>query len=266
MDSNATDKPVPREITALLSDERLILRETQRAVTPFGGVAVFISFLGKIGFVKAVREHMPIRWRSPNQIDPTSTYTAFLISVLVGARRFAHASLLRGDRALHALMGLERFPTDDTIRNLFRAFGMGQVQRLYEPLAEWQMQRLPQREEGYTLDLDSTALRPAGGFAQGTQPTQTRTAQPPSTAGRAERSALSPPRLAPQRQLRNQPGRRGVSQRSSRAVGTARKDPLAESRFGLLRRQAAELFGTAPAALHCSGPSHPLGETRRSAR
>src|SRR5216684_6580673 len=42
MESNATDKPVPREITALLSDERLILRETQRAVTPFGGVAVFI--------------------------------------------------------------------------------------------------------------------------------------------------------------------------------------------------------------------------------
>jgi len=162
MESNATDKPVPREITALLSDERLILRETQRAVTPFGGVAVFISFLGKIGFVKAVREHMPIRWRSPNHIDPTSTFTAFLISVLVGARRFAHASLLRGDRALHALMGLERFPTDDTIRNLFRAFGMGQVQRLYEPLAEWQMQRLPQREDGYTLDLDSTVFERYG--------------------------------------------------------------------------------------------------------
>src|SRR6266853_809590 len=162
MESNATDKPVPREITALLSDERLILRETQRAVTPCGGIAVFISFLGKIRFVKVVREHMPIRWRSPNQIDPTSTYTAFLISVLVGARRFAHASLLRGDRALHALMGLERFPTDDTIRNLFRAFGMGQVQRLYEPLAEWQMQRLPQREEGYTLDLDSTVFERYG--------------------------------------------------------------------------------------------------------
>jgi hypothetical protein len=37
---------------------------------------------------------------------------------------------------------LDRFPTDDTIRNLFRRFGMGQVQRLFEPLAEWQMQRL----------------------------------------------------------------------------------------------------------------------------
>jgi hypothetical protein len=51
MESNATDTPVPREITARLSDERLILRETQPAVTPFGGITVFILFLGKIGFV-----------------------------------------------------------------------------------------------------------------------------------------------------------------------------------------------------------------------
>lgn len=62
MKSIARDKPVPREITALLlQDERLILRETQRAVTPFGGIAVFVSFLDKIGFTEAVRKHMPIR-------------------------------------------------------------------------------------------------------------------------------------------------------------------------------------------------------------
>lgn len=162
MESDATDKPVPREIDALLSGGRLILRETQRAVTPFGGIAVFVSFLNKIGFAEAVRQHMPIRLTSPNHIDPTSTFTAFLVSVLVGARRFAHTSLLRGDRALHALLGMDRFPTDDTIRNLFGRFGMGQVQRLFEPLAEWQMQRLPRRPEGYTLDLDSTVLERYG--------------------------------------------------------------------------------------------------------
>jgi DNA-directed RNA polymerase subunit N (RpoN/RPB10) len=162
MKSSATDKPVPREIAALLSDERLILRETQRAVTPFGGIAVFISFLAKVGFVEALRQHMPIRWKSPNHIDPSSTFIAFLMSVLVGARRFAHANWLRGDRALHALLGMDRFPTDDTIRNLFRAFGMGEVQRFYEPMAEWLMQRLPQREGGYTLDLDSTVFERYG--------------------------------------------------------------------------------------------------------
>jgi len=163
MESNATDKAVPREITALLSDERLILRETERAVTPFGGVAVFISFLNKIGFcgspspahadcVEVAESH-----RAGGYVHGVSDGSAG-----GGAGRFAHASLLRGDRALHALLGVERFPTDDTIRNLFRAFGMGQVQRRYEPLAKWQMQRLPKREEGYTLDLDSTVFERYG--------------------------------------------------------------------------------------------------------
>jgi len=162
MESNAADKPVPRQMTALLSEERLILRETQRAVTPFGGITVFISFLQKVGLVGAVRQHMPIIWRSPNHIDPSCTFLAFLMSVLLGAKRFAQTSLLRGDRALHALLGMHRFPTDDTIRNLFRAFGMGQVQRFYEPMAEWLMQRLPPREGGYTLDLDSTVFERYG--------------------------------------------------------------------------------------------------------
>lgn len=162
MEEHDADKAVPREIGALLSSERLILRETKRAVTPFGGVAVLVAFLNKIAFAEVVRRWMPIQWRSPNHIDPTATFTAFLMAVLVGARRFAHANWLRGDRALHALLGLRRFPSDDTIRNLFRGFGMGDVHRLFAPLAEWQMERLPQRNDGYSLDLDSTVFERYG--------------------------------------------------------------------------------------------------------
>ena len=83
MEANISDKLVPREITALLSGERVILRETQRAVTPFGGVAVFIAYLQKIGLVEQVRLHFPVRWKSPNHIEPTATWMAFLMTVLV---------------------------------------------------------------------------------------------------------------------------------------------------------------------------------------
>src|SRR4051812_21005471 len=162
MDQESGDICVPRDALALLSDERLILRETGRAVTPFGGVAVFVAYLHKVAFVEKLRECMPICWRSPNQIEPAVTLTAFLMSVLVGAKRFAHANWLRGDRALHALLGIDRFPTDDTIRNLFRRFTMGNVQRLFEPLAQWQMERVPLRSAGYTLDLDSTVFERYG--------------------------------------------------------------------------------------------------------
>jgi hypothetical protein len=232
METGIPDKPVPCEIKALLSDERLILRETRRAVTPFGGLAVFVSFLGKIGLVEAVRQHMPICWKSPNHIDPTATFTAFLMAVLVGARRFAHASLLCGDRALHALLGLERFPTDDTIRNLFRKFGMGQVQRLYEPLAEWQMQRLPPRSEGYTLDLDSTVFERYGkqeGSRKGHNPRKHgRPSHHPLLAVLGEAHFLLHGWLrsgGPRGHPRNRPWRGGISQRSSRTVGTAPEDP-----------------------------------------
>ena len=138
------------------------MRETQRAVTPFGGMAVFISFLQRIELVDQIRTHMPIRWRSHNRIDPAATFAAFLIAVLAGARRFVHANWLRGDRALHALLGIVRFPSDDTIRNLFRRFGMSEVHQLYGPLSEWQMQGLPQRVQGYSLDLDSTVFERYG--------------------------------------------------------------------------------------------------------
>jgi hypothetical protein len=37
MEANIPDKPVPREIKALLPDERVILREAQLAVTALAG-------------------------------------------------------------------------------------------------------------------------------------------------------------------------------------------------------------------------------------
>jgi DDE family transposase len=153
---------VQRKISALWGEKKVILRQTARAVTPFGGLSVWVEFLGKIGYRQQVREHMPVHLRSPNAIAPEETFTAFLISVLAGARRFAHTGLLRADGALHALLGMKRFPTDDTIRNLFKRFRQGLVVQFYEPLWAWQLARVPKRGGGYSLDLDSTVFERYG--------------------------------------------------------------------------------------------------------
>jgi hypothetical protein len=155
------------EGTRLFDGRKVLLRETERALTPFGGIVVFLEFLNKIGFVKQVMECMPIVHTSSNSIPPAQTYLAFLISVATGARRFAHASWLRGDRALHGLLGIDRFPSDDTIRNLFLRFGMGEVQRFFEPMTEWNMKRIPPRVEGHSLDLDSTVFERHGQQQEG---------------------------------------------------------------------------------------------------
>src|SRR5947209_3343514 len=162
MEDLSSDKAVPREMRALLTGERLKLRETERAVTPFGGLAVFVEYLNRVDLIGELRRRMPVQYRSRNQIDPSSTLVCFLVSVLAGARRFAHTAWLRGDKALHAVLGVQRFPTDDTICNLFRRFTMGHVQRLFEPLKCWEMERLPLRNDGYSLDLDSTVFERYG--------------------------------------------------------------------------------------------------------
>jgi hypothetical protein len=120
------------------------------------------EYLKKIGYSEQVRQAMPIASKSPNAIPPVDIYTAFLLAVLAGARRFAHASLLRGDRGLHLLLGIKRFPSDDTVRNLFKKFTQRLVYEFYSVMWSWQIARLPQRESGYSLDLDSTVFERYG--------------------------------------------------------------------------------------------------------
>ena len=93
MEANIPDKPVPREIKALLPDERVILRQAQRAATPFGGLAVFVSFLGRIGPVGAVRQHMPVSRKSPTSIGAGHVRPQTQSPPLVGA---GHARPLPG--------------------------------------------------------------------------------------------------------------------------------------------------------------------------
>ena len=93
MEANIPDKPVPREIKALLPDERVILRETQRAATPFGGLAVFSSSLAKTGLVEAVRQHMPVSRESPTSVGAAHVRPQAQSLPLVGA---GHARPLPG--------------------------------------------------------------------------------------------------------------------------------------------------------------------------
>jgi len=95
-----------------LGRKKVELRETQRAVSPFDGLVVFFESLRQVGYREAVSKHLPFRFTSPNAIDPVETFSAFLLSVRAGARRFAHTSLLRADLALQALLGISRFPGD----------------------------------------------------------------------------------------------------------------------------------------------------------
>ena len=152
-------KTTRTEITALFGEAKLVLDETPKAISPFGGLASFISFLGQIGFAPEVQRQMPFPEPTSNNAIPLAhCLTAFLLSVVVGAQRFAHCQWLRADHVLHALLGLERFPGDDTIRNFFLRFSQAHIESFWRPLWRWLLRLLACPKAGFSLDLDSTVF------------------------------------------------------------------------------------------------------------
>jgi hypothetical protein len=82
-------KTTRTEITPLFGDAKLVLDETPKAISPFGGLASFISFLGQIGFAQPVQQPLPFAEPTSNNAIPLAhSLTAFLMSVVVGAQRF----------------------------------------------------------------------------------------------------------------------------------------------------------------------------------
>jgi len=131
-------KTTRTEIISLFGEAKLALDETPKAISPFGGLASFITFLGQIGFARQVKQHLPFAEPTSNNAIPlVHSLTAFLLSVVVGAQRFAYCEWLRADQVLHALLGLERFPSDDTIRNFFRWFSQAHIEAFWCPLWRW---------------------------------------------------------------------------------------------------------------------------------
>jgi hypothetical protein len=172
--SPALHKTTRTEITCLFGHAKLVVDETPKAISPFGGLASFISFLGQIGFAPEVQRQMPFPEPTSNNAIPLAhCLAAFLMSVVVGAQRFAHCQWLRADHVLHALLGVERFPGDDTIRHFFLRFSQAHIEAFWRPLWRWLLRLLACPKAGFSLDLDSTVFCREGqqeGARQGFNP------------------------------------------------------------------------------------------------
>jgi len=153
---------MPTIIDPLFGKAKVKLTQTPRAVTPFGGLASFIAFLQQRGFVEQVQQQLPWQLVSPNAIPLAHTFTAFVVGVVTGARRFAHTEQARSDRALHALLGLRRWPGADTVRGLFHRFTQASIQQFWRPLWIWLLSLVSCPVGGGSLDLDSTVFQRAG--------------------------------------------------------------------------------------------------------
>jgi hypothetical protein len=161
------------EFRRLGDGPQAVLKETKRAITPFGGLVVLIELLRQLDFLGTVRRHLLFQYTSTHAIPPEHTLPAFLLAVAGGARRFAHLGMLRCDEALRQLRSVPVFPSDDTVRNFFRRFGPGEVERFFPALWRWLLEAQPPR--ACTLDLDSSVFQRFGqhaGAVRGYNPTR----------------------------------------------------------------------------------------------
>jgi hypothetical protein len=157
----------------IFGSSQVQIQSTTKPVTPFGGLVSLIEFFSRLDLATKLQESMPFELQSPNAIPPAQTLMAFLCAVIAGASRFAHTDWLRADKALHAMLGIPRFPGTDTIRNFFARFTQGAIESFWRPLWRWILPFFVAPPEGFSLDLDSTIFQRNGqqeGAAKGYNP------------------------------------------------------------------------------------------------
>src|SRR5512136_171457 len=150
------------ELTPLNGQKAIGITFTDKPVTAWGGLALFVAFAERIGLAAKLTETLPCAVTSPNATPPAHILLAFFAGVLAGARRFAQLAVLQVDEPVRQLFGLRRYPSTATFTRFFRRCAARTVTDTFEALFAWCLARLPERVAGYTLDLDSSVFERYG--------------------------------------------------------------------------------------------------------
>jgi hypothetical protein len=139
---------------------------TDQRLTAHGGLAVWTGFITERGLRAELRTVLPHTPTSPNAYDPTDTALGFIGGILCGADKLARVAHLAHDPAVAEVLGIEAIPSQSTLSRFFARCGRGAGEAL-SGLHRWAVQDLPERTEGYTLDLDSFSLIHEDGHQEG---------------------------------------------------------------------------------------------------
>lgn len=156
------DQTVQAKFTAVGGGE-IQIGLTRKPITAWGGVAVFAAFCETVG-LRAVLDRVlnGLGRTSPNALPAADHMLSFMVGVLVGASRFLHLERLRVDAPLREMFGIRRFCAPSTYTRFFQGFTCQMREDVFLGLTRWALGLLPERESGYTMDLDSTVLERFG--------------------------------------------------------------------------------------------------------
>ena len=146
---------------------------TDQRLTAHGGLAVWTRFITERGLREQLRTVLPHAPTSPNAYDPTDTALGFIGGILCGANKLAQVAHLAHDPAVAEVLGIEAVPSQSTLSRFFARCGRSAGEAL-SGLHRWAVQELPERAEGYTIDLDSFSMIHEDGHQEGVRVGYTR--------------------------------------------------------------------------------------------
>jgi hypothetical protein len=153
---------------------------TDQKVSGHAGLLSFAGFLHWHQFGKLLSQWLPHRRTSPNALPVAEIALGFLTGILAGAQKLAQVAHLRRDGMLAPLLAIRRIASQSTFSRFFQEFDSAGVNlRTFRPVWHWCLQRLPSRQGGYSLDLDSTRLLHEDGHQEGVKPGYTRLGNKP---------------------------------------------------------------------------------------
>lgn len=146
---------------------------TDQRLTAHGGLAVWTRFVTEAGLREQLSKVLPHAPTSNNAYDPCDTALGFIGGILCGADKLARVAHLAHDPAVAEVLGIEAVPSQSTLSRFFAECGRAACEAI-SGLHPWALGALPERSEGYTLDLDSFSLVHEDGHQQGVRVGYTR--------------------------------------------------------------------------------------------
>jgi len=129
------------------------VERTDEALTPYGGLAAWSAFVGRMGTFERLAERCPVGRTSPNAAPVREVLHSFAVTALIEGRRFRHVGWVQDDPGVAAVLGLARVRGEDALPRLVRGLSAAEA-RTWLGTAESELYRaLPERFIG---DWDST--------------------------------------------------------------------------------------------------------------
>jgi hypothetical protein len=81
------------------------VERTDEALTPYGGLAAWSAFVGRMGTFERLAERCPVERTSPNAAPVREVLHSFAVTALIEGRRFRHVGWVQDDSGVACCFG-----------------------------------------------------------------------------------------------------------------------------------------------------------------